>query len=80
LRPTIIVKVLTMAHQLDVWLFADRVGTLALVYGRLSELLFFLSRLGSPNGSLAKCLAHAARLIQDCISLNLSVHNVDARH
>jgi hypothetical protein len=30
-----------MAHQLDVWLFADRVGTLALVYGRLSELLFF---------------------------------------
>ena len=24
-----------MAHELDVWLFADRVGTLALVDGRL---------------------------------------------
>ncbi|MCR6665757.1 MAG: HipA N-terminal domain-containing protein [Methyloversatilis sp.] len=25
-----------MAHELDVWLFADRVGTLALVDGRLN--------------------------------------------
>jgi serine/threonine-protein kinase HipA len=25
-----------MAHELDVWLFADRVGTLALVEGRLN--------------------------------------------
>jgi serine/threonine-protein kinase HipA len=25
-----------MAHELEVWLFADRVGTLALVDGRLN--------------------------------------------
>jgi len=28
-----------MAHELEVWLFADRVGTLALVDGRLNFLL-----------------------------------------
>ncbi len=33
---TINVQVATMAHDLEVWLFADRVGTLALVDGRLS--------------------------------------------
>jgi serine/threonine-protein kinase HipA len=33
---TIKVWVATMAHELEVWLFADRVGTLALVDGRLS--------------------------------------------
>jgi serine/threonine-protein kinase HipA len=26
---------MTMAHELDVWLFTDRVGTLSLVQGRL---------------------------------------------
>ena len=30
------VKVVTMAHELAVWLFADRIGTLALVDGRLN--------------------------------------------
>src|SRR5690606_27389881 len=30
------VRVATMAHELEVWLFADRVGTLALVDGRLN--------------------------------------------
>jgi HipA-like protein len=29
-------SVVTMAHELEVWLFADRVGTLALVDGRLT--------------------------------------------
>jgi HTH-type transcriptional regulator/antitoxin HipB len=34
--PTTNVRVAAMAHELEVWLFADRVGTLALVDGRLS--------------------------------------------
>ncbi len=36
LRQTIKVKVAAMAHELEVWLFADHVGTLALVDGRLN--------------------------------------------
>jgi serine/threonine-protein kinase HipA len=36
LRPTIKVVKVTMAHELEVWLFANRVGTLALVDGRLT--------------------------------------------
>ena len=36
MRPMIHVTVTPMAYELEVWLFADRVGTLALVDGRLS--------------------------------------------
>ena len=36
MRQMITVKVATMAHELEVWLFSDRVGTLALVDGRLN--------------------------------------------
>ena len=34
-----------MVHELDVWLFADRVGTLALVEGRLN--IWLLGRVAS---------------------------------
>lgn len=37
-----------MAHELEVWLFADRVGTLALVNGRLS-FCYAPSWLSRPN-------------------------------
>jgi len=36
LLPTINLRVATVAHELEVWLFTDRVGTLALVDGRLN--------------------------------------------
>lgn len=37
-----------MAHELEVWLFADKVGTLSLVDGRL-HFCYHATWLASPN-------------------------------
>ncbi len=54
-----------MAHELDVWLFADRVGTLALVDGRLS-FCYAPSWLAQPDAvALSVSLPLQAELFDD---------------